>query len=84
MSFIVLRIVGILIIEAFPGFALVTAIQKGNLLSATGKPWGIPAPFFWFVTAVGFVILFQLFYLDISYGIGSVKRIVDRTGKSDK
>jgi hypothetical protein len=82
--FVLLRGVGMLTIEVFPGYALAMAFLKGNLIVPGSNPWGIPVIFFWAVGAVAYIILIQLLVIDVLFGIRSVKRICAGSIKSDE
>jgi hypothetical protein len=73
--FILLRLVGILVIEIFPFYALLVAFFKGNLFSCVAKPWNIPVYFFWFLSFVAFLVLLELLCLDVAYALRSIGRI---------
>ena len=79
--FAVLRFVGLLAIEIFPAYALIVSLYKGKLFSSDATPLNIPIYFFWFVGAVAFLVLIQMFILDISYSITSLNRICNCQSK---
>lgn len=73
--FILLRAVGALAIEIFPGYALTTSIIKGKLLENISKPWGLPSQLFLVVAFVAYIIMFQLLVIDFLTGRRAVLRI---------
>ncbi len=77
--FCVLRIIGILIIEIFPGYALFLSARYINLLSNSANNWKIPKIFFLIVGFTAAIIMFQLLILDIIYAVGSLTRICKKT-----
>ncbi|HET6456990.1 MAG TPA: hypothetical protein VFI02_21530 [Armatimonadota bacterium] len=70
----ILRFVAILVVNIFPGYALITAFAKSSMFRLC-PVWGIPVCLFWTVGIVAISVLSQSLCSDIDYFLKSVRRI---------
>jgi len=73
--FTTLRLVGVLAVYVFPGYALVVAFVKSSMYRPSASLWGIPVYLFWLVGIVAILVLVQSLCFDIRYFLESVRRI---------
>jgi len=71
--YIILKILSIIVIYLFPGYSLLRSFFEGNLYMWDQTLLPI---LFWVVNLISTLILVQLFFMDVSYIRGVLKRII--------
>ena len=76
--FTILRLVTLLAVYVFPGYALIFAFLNSGMSRLSAAIWNIPVCVFWFVGIVAVVVLAQSFIIDVAYFVRSACRIRER------
>jgi hypothetical protein len=76
--YFLLKAVTILVMYIFPAYALINSFVLGELFDWNARPWKIHIIFFWFISLMALLILFQLFISDIFFIKRALKRIAGR------
>lgn len=71
----VLKIVTYFVAYLLPGYALYIAFFNGKLFEKTTLFWGVPIFVLWSVSGVATIILIQLLFLELKYGVESIGNV---------